>query len=274
MTSAAPQYDLLAPQSRALDLILCDIDGCLTAETTAAFDLASLVKVADHNRAAISRRDRPILTVCTGRPQPFAEAICRLVTNVSGGGPAICENGVWLYHPGPNIYDIDPSITAEHRHAVHALADWLLARYGPQGAEREGHGISLQPGKSASISIYHPRVEFVRELMPMLRDRLAREFLARGVPIFRVSMTGFYINCDLAHVSKGTAIDRLTALTRLPRERLAGIGDMPSDLPMRERVAFFACPANAHDDVKAVADYISPREQAEGIVDILHHLPR
>lgn len=257
--------ELCKPGTRAFDLVLCDIDGCLVSETTAPFDLPSLTAIAAHNTAAQSASDRPVLTPCTGRPQPFAEAICRLTANRTV--PAICENGVWMYHPGPNIYSMDPTITEAHLQAVPELQAWLLSEFGPRGRERRGPGISLQPGKAASVSIYHPEVEFVRELMPRLR-----EILAKDMPMFRVSMTGYYINCDLTHISKGSAIDRLLGMVNLPRARIAGIGDMPSDLPIRERVGFFGCPANADASVKAVADYISPFDHAVGVLDILRRI--
>lgn len=261
------------PASRRFDLVLCDVDGCLVAETTAPFDLELLARVAAFNRAAHEQFDRPVLTPCTGRPQPFAEAICRAIANRSA--PAICENGVWLYRPGSNEYVLDPSIHEEHLHGVRALQTWLVQTFGPSGRERVGPGVSLQPGKHASVSVYHPSVEYVRDLMPRLAEELARQFVVSNgslAPLFRVSMTERYINCDLAHVSKATGIDRALAEVHVRRERLAGIGDMPSDLAIRERVAFFACPANADERVKAAADYVSPYEQVRGVVDILERL--
>jgi len=237
------------------DLIISDNDGCLVAEDTSPLDLDSLARLAAHNRLAQTNRDRPILTLCTGRPQPFAEAMCRLLANCAA--PCIAENGVWMYNPADNRYEMDPAITPAHRAAIREAVAWLEAEYGPKG-------VSQQPGKSASISLYHADTEYLKSIGPRVRE----EFAARGWPL-RVSMTWFYINCDLAHVSKGTGMDRLLAATGTNRDRLMGIGDTPSDMPIRERVAFFACPANAHDDIKKVADYESPFAEARGVVDIV-----
>lgn len=237
------------------DLIIADNDGCLVAEDTSPMDLDSLARIAAHNRAAQDRRDRPLLTICSGRPQPFAEAMCRLLANRST--PCIAENGVWMYNPADNTYEMDPAITPAHGAAVREAAAWLEAEFGPRG-------VSQQPGKSASISLYHADTEYLKSIGPRVREEFAR----RNWPL-RVSMTWFYINCDLQHVSKGTGLDRLLARTGVPRERLMGIGDTPSDLPIRERVAFFACPANAHEDIKKVADYVSPFAEARGVVDVL-----
>ena len=91
---------------------------------------------------------------------------------------------------------------------------------------------------------------------------------------FRISMTWFYINCDLAHISKATAIARLFCATGLTSARCAGIGDTKGDLMIADNVAYFACPANAADELKPRADYISPHGEAEGVLDILEHLSR
>jgi hydroxymethylpyrimidine pyrophosphatase-like HAD family hydrolase len=80
-----------------------------------------------------------------------------------------------------------------------------------------------------------------------------------------------WVNCDLAHVSKGTGIARFREVTGLAQGRLAGIGDTMSDLAIREQVAYFAVPANAQDELKACADYVSPHHGIEGVLDILEH---
>jgi hydroxymethylpyrimidine pyrophosphatase-like HAD family hydrolase len=103
--------------------------------------------------------------------------------------------------------------------------------------------------------------------MPRVREACD----SRGWPL-RVSRTRYYVNCDLDFVSKGTAIDRLCAEVGLKRARLAGIGDSESDLAIRERVAFFGCPANAVEPLRSVADYVSPYHLAEGVIDILRRL--
>jgi hypothetical protein len=241
------------------DAIICDIDGCLSDEGTAPFDLGALAKVAAHNRRAIERRDVPLLTVCSGRPQPFAEAMCRAIRNTEL--PCVAENGVWLYHPGTNVYDMDPSITCEHVDAVGAASAWLRESFGRRG-------VSQQPGKSASISLYHDDTAYLMdEVMPAVSAGVQ----VCGWPL-RVSRTERYVNLDLSHVSKGTALDRLLEQTGLKRERLAGIGDAASDLAIRERVAFFACPANAIDELKTKADLVATRAQVDGVLDILDAL--
>ena len=46
----------------------------------------------------------------------------------------------------------------------------------------------------------------------------------------------------------------------------AAMGDDWPDLPVMRRSAFACAPANAHDEVLAVADWITPRSGGEGAV--------
>lgn len=240
------------------DAVISDIDGCLSPETTDPLDAPRLSRVAAWNEAAQAGGDRPVVTVCSGRPEPFAEAMCRIIANRTL--PCVAENGVWLWHPADNRYDMDPRISLQDLRAVQAAREWVAAELGPRG-------VVMQPGKAASISLYHADTAFLRSLEGPVRE----EFDRRGWAL-RVSMTWLYINCDLAHVSKGTGLDRLIAAAGVRSDRLAGIGDTMSDLAIRERVAFFACPSNADERLKERADYVSAHAEVEGVLDILEQV--
>lgn len=246
--------EALRPHSR-FDAIVCDIDGCLSPEHSGPMNAHALARIADHNQQSQDRRDRPVLTLCSGRPQPFAEAMCRLIGNRTL--PIVCENGVWIYDPATNEYLMDPAITPGHLDMIAEGTRWVRRELGPKG-------VTIQPGKAASISLYHADTSILRGLMP----KIERTFTREGWTL-RVSMTWLYINCDLAHVSKSSGVHRLMQLTGLTRERLAGIGDTTSDLAIRENVAWFACPSNAQDELKRHADFVAARPEAEGVLEII-----
>lgn len=244
---------------RPYDLVICDIDGCLVSELQKPFDLASLSAIRRHNELAMERGDRPLVTVCSGRPQPFAESICRLIGNLHM--PGVCENGVWVYHPGTNEYVMDPAITPAHLEAVRELSRWARLEWGARG-------VTEQPGKAASVTLYHPDTALLTsQVQPAVRAQCE----AMCWP-FRVSMTWHYINCDLQHVSKGSGLDRMLAGLGIPKPRLAGIGDTTGDLCIAQRVAHFACPANAAPAIKEHAHMVAGKSEAEGVVEILASL--
>lgn len=252
MTHPAPLYQ----SSSRFDAIVSDIDGCLCDEHGGPFDLARLGLIREYNERAIATRGGPVLTVCSGRPVGFAEAMTRLVGNTLL--PAIGEMGVYLHDPRTAQSELDPSISAADLESVAGLQRYFHESLRPMG-------VTMQPGKSASVTFWHSDTDRLRNRIRPDVESLCGE---RGWPL-RVSMSWFYINCDLAHISKGTGIERFKARTGIATDRLAGIGDTASDLAIRQKVAFFACPANATDEVKAVADYVAAKPEAEGVVEIL-----
>lgn len=247
---------------RRYDAVICDIDGCLGPESHEPLDADLLGALADYNRIAHERGDRPVVTLCSGRPLPYAEAMARLIGVRTL--PVICEMGVWLWHADTNRFDRDPRITPAHIRTVHEAQEWLEDEFGPSNPRGP---VSQQPGKSCSISLFHPDTPYLKSLEPFLRDEFAR----RGWP-FRVSSTWHWINIDLEHVSKATGIERFMAHTGLTRDRLAGIGDTMGDLAIREHVAYFGCPANADENLKAHADLVSDNPEIRGVLGILEAL--
>jgi len=243
---------------RRYDAVISDIDGCLGPESAAPVDAHALAKIADWNRDAKARGDRPILTVCSGRPQPYAEAMCRVTAN--DVLPCVCEMGVWIYDPRDNRYLMDPAITPQHKDAVIEMLRWADRDLLPRG-------VVYQPGKSASMSLWHPDTPFLMGLKPEIAAKVERE----GWPI-RVSSTVAWVNCDLKHVSKGTGLQRMMGMCGLTKDRLVGIGDTLGDLAIRENVTWFACPANAVTELKRVADYVSEKPEIEGVLDILERV--
>lgn len=238
--------------------MICDIDGCLGPESTAPLEADLLARVAEYNVRAKRDGDRPVVTVCSGRPLPYAEAICRLISNDTL--PCVCEMGVWMLDLASHEYLMDPAITPAQLAGVRAAQAWIERELLPRG-------VLIQPGKSASISLWHRDTDYLMGLKPSLVSK----FAAEGWPL-RVSSTVAWVNCDLAHVSKATGLARFKARTGLTADRLAGIGDTTGDMAIREHVAFFACPANAQPELKRHADYVSPFAEVAGVLDILERL--
>jgi hydroxymethylpyrimidine pyrophosphatase-like HAD family hydrolase len=239
----------------AYDILISDIDGCLAPESAGPMDALALARVAAYNVAAVSQRDRPVVTLCSGRPQPYAEALSRMIANTSV--PIVCEMGVWLYDPRENRFLIDPAISSDDMRRIAACEAWVRETLCPQG-------IVIQPGKTASVSLWHPDTSFLLAQKPIIVEKIAREGWN-----MRVANTVAWINIELHHVSKASGITRLLAMTKTPKAKLAGIGDTMGDMAIREAVAFFACPANADDKLKAHADYVSPHHDVAGVLDIL-----
>ncbi len=74
---------------------------------------------------------------------------------------------------------------------------------------------------------------------------------------------------------KARFLQAFMAENRLTREDIGYIGDDLNDLPPMRLSGFIGCPADSCQEVKEVADYISPMRGGDGVVrDVVEHLLR
>jgi hydroxymethylpyrimidine pyrophosphatase-like HAD family hydrolase len=163
-----------------------------------------------------------------------------------------------------------PGVTEEKILGIRALRSFIDSEILP----REPKAI-MQFGKEAQISVFseHP------EIFGGIQARVEAFVEERGGPELLINASHYYLNISLTGVNKGNALGALLEELGVTREETAGIGDTEGDLPLRESVGFFACPANATQPVKDAADYVSPYPDIAGMLDILkrpelEHLPK
>ena len=242
----------------AVRWIIADVDGCLSPEKSVAWELEPFLEVARLSREASEGRNTLApMTLCTGRPQPYAEVLAKLL---DVRAPLICENGAVLYTLHDNHAWYGPGVTEAKIHGLRAVRDFIETTILPPLP-----GVVMQFGKEAQLSVFseHP------ECFPSIQHRIETFVIDRGGPDLLINTSHFYLNISLTGVDKGNALRALLEQLGCRPEEVAGIGDTEGDLPLRETVGFFACPANARESIKAVADYVSPYEDVRGMLDIL-----
>ncbi len=238
-----------------LKLILVDIDGCLTPGEAKPWDFSVLQFVAEQNRRA--RRDEKTfaVTLCTGRAEPYVEA---LMQAIDAHMPAIFEHGAGMYFPSSYRFVEHPSIDGAKRAKIAKMRE-ILAR----NVVDAGLG-QFQPGKLTCLTLY-PRDGVTLEQL----DAATRRAVDGRTD-------GFFFNGSLSCVEimpqgidKGAGVEWLSRETDIPLAKMGGIGDAPADLAYLTRVGYSAAPANATREVKARVGYVSAWEDGKGVVDIL-----
>jgi HAD superfamily hydrolase (TIGR01484 family) len=237
--------------------IVTDIDGCLSPEDSVPWDLDKFMRLAWLSReASEGRGSLAPLTLCTGRPQPYVELLMKLL---DVRAPAICENGAVLYSLHDNTASYGPGVTQEKILGLRRVRQFIEAEILPQFSQAV-----LQFGKEAQLSVFSSEPQ----VFDIIQPRIAA-FAAENGPELNITASHYYLNISLAGVDKGESLRVLLRQLGITHDQAAGIGDTEGDLPLREAVGFFACPANAKDEIKNVADYVSPYPQLEGVLDIL-----
>lgn len=255
-------------------LVVLDVDGVLTDGESAPFDLELFQQLADLNRRAqawaqIRARDAecssdrhralddrgvPAVTVCTGRPQAYVEAVLQAL---HASVPGVFEGGAGLYVPEGRRVFPHPDIT-----------DRSVMRIVRRMLEEEidkDSSIYLQPGKDFTVSVF-PRGKATLE---GLKERVVRLVGDREREL-ELLYSASCLNILPKGIHKGKGLEFLSSWTGIPLTSMLAVGDSEVDIPMFHRAGYRAAPANATPEVKALADYVSDEKTSEGVRDILN----
>ncbi|GAA3042764.1 HAD family hydrolase [Streptomyces glomeratus] len=258
-------------------LIATDLDGTLLRpdETVSARTRAALAAATAAGAAHI---------VVTGRAVPWTRPI---LDDLGYRGLAVCGQGAQVYHAGERR--LLTSVTLDRQIAGLALAKieaevgpLLLAasRDGLDGEVLVGPGYRVHDGPlpyqpvrdpadlwSAPLNkiyIQHPRLS---------DDELAEAAQQAAGGLVGVTMAGEGIVEILPlGLTKATGLSLAARRLGLKAADTIAFGDMPNDIPMFAWASRGVAMANAHEDLKAVADEVTLSDEEDGIAVVLERL--
>ena len=245
-------------QKREIRLVVTDIDGCLGESEGVPLDLDVLRQIAGWNLRARSGEAVPAITLCSGRPAPYVDAMQQVI---GGYLPAVYENGAGLYSPQEYRFAWHPTLP---KNAAEIL--WHARNRLDATVVQTGIGI-FQPGKERALTLLAAPGRTLIEVGRACEQALQGE----GLPLLvHVSVTT--VGIWLEGTDKGAGVEWLTAETGIPLHQMAGVGDTEADFCFLRLCGFSAVPANAEDGVKARVDYVSPHKYGRGLVDIIEQI--
>jgi phosphoglycolate phosphatase (TIGR01487 family) len=219
-----------------LKALLTDIDGTIT-DPTRRIDTGSI----DTIRSLIDQGIEVVLA--SGNTPCFMDALCKMIGT---HGTFIAENG-GVFRVG---YTGTLRIKGEQNVCRNAL-ERVQAHYRVQGIELE----LFSPTYRFS-DLAFARTVPVDEVRMILRDQ----------PV-QVLDTGYAIHLQSPGVNKGTALLALAREMDLSPSDFLAIGDSLNDIEMLRTAGIGVTVANAHPDIKAVAQYVARNEYGSGFVE-------
>ncbi|MFG2308912.1 HAD family hydrolase [Streptomyces sp. NPDC048566] len=258
-------------------LVATDLDGTLlrSDESVSARTRDALAAVTEAGAAHI---------VVTGRAVPWTRHI---LDDLGYRGLAVCGQGAQVYDAGE--HRLLTSVTLDRQLAGLALAKieaevgpLLLAasRDGLDGEVLVGPGYRVQDGPLPVVPIrdaadlWSAPLNKVYVQHPTLSDdELASVATRVAGGLVGVTMAGAGI-VELLPLGLSKATGLSLAARRLGAKAAGTIafGDMPNDIPMFAWAARGVAMANAHDDLKAVADEVTAGNEEDGIAVVLEAL--
>ncbi|WHX19932.1 HAD family hydrolase [Streptomyces malaysiensis subsp. malaysiensis] len=256
-----------------------------------ATDLDGTLLRPDHT---VSARTRDALTaataagaahiVVTGRTVPVARHI---LDDLGYQGLAVCGQGSQLYHAGE--HRLLTSVTLDRQVAQLALAK-LEAEIGPlalaaarDGLDGEvlfGEGYRMDHDGMALVSFTDP-AELWSEPISKLYiqhpelgdDALADAARTAAGGLVGVTMAGAgLVELLPLGLTKATGLSLAARRLGMTAADAIAFGDMPNDIPMFGWAGHGVAMANAHRDLKAVANEITASNTEEGIAVVLERL--
>jgi Cof subfamily protein (haloacid dehalogenase superfamily) len=104
------------------------------------------------------------------------------------------------------------------------------------------------------------------EVLDGLEARLKERFRGR---LYISKSLPYFLEFAAAGVTKGTGLDFLAAQLGITREQTIAFGDGENDVELVQWPGFGIAVENAHERVKAVADWICPSAEEEGVAQVL-----
>ncbi|MEF3114438.1 HAD family hydrolase [Streptomyces chrestomyceticus] len=279
MTTAPEPAHRAAPPARPLPykLVATDLDGTLLRhdDTISERTRAALVTATAAGAAHI---------VVTGRAVPWTRHI---LDALDYDGIAVCGQGAQVYHAGE--HRLLTSVTLDRQLAGLALSK-IEAEVGPLflAASRDGlegevlvtPGYRIQEGPLPNLEIQDPGdlwaapINKIYIQHPTLGDdELARAARAVSGDLVGVMMAGEgVVELLPLGLSKATGLSLAARRLGVKAADTIAFGDMPNDIPMFGWARHGVAMANAHDELKAVADETTASNEEDGIAVVLERL--
>ncbi len=223
-------------------LFVVDLDGCISHPFVTP-DWEAITAIRSLNIASKTDPSVPPITICTGRPQPYAEAVAQwLDIDI----PIAFESGAGLYHPKVNMLEWAPEITRERLQAVDRLKLWTQTEIIPKYP-----GCVPEFTKRSDVGLVHPKAEVNRAIYAEVSPYVHAHY-----PEFEVHDTDVSVNIILSDCNKGTGVRLLSERLEIPLDQIAYIGDSSGDVPAMLKVKRAFAPANARDVAKKHAEVL------------------
>ena len=270
-----------AQKSGPVSAVLTDVDGTLVTKDK--------VLTPRTLQAIKTLRDRGIVfTITSGRP-PFG--MQALVEPLGLTMPMAAFNGGVIVLPDLSILDerqlpgylVPALIDMIQAHGLDVFlfraTDWYVRSLDAPRVSREASNVQRPP---VVVSNFEDVMIDVVKIVGVSEDEarlVACEAAVQkhfGTQVSAARSTRQYLDVTHPSANKGVVIERLSRYLKIPMEHIAVLGDQPNDVLMFRKSGLSIAMANASDQVKEQADFVTTSYAEEGFANAIEKfiLPR
>lgn len=259
-----------------ISLVMSDINGTLVTPANMLTERA--------RKAIIQLNSSNVrFTLISSRP-PYG--LIPLAQELHLQEPMVAFNGGMLITPGgksieeyllpaPLISDIlDYFQKYSLSPRLHLRNCWLVKSLNQLHIDEEADTTGTKP---TIVNDFSPYFEQILKITGVSDDMDAMTQCQAALQIRLVGQASvlcsqsYYLDITHPLANKGDALKRVAELQKIPKNEIAVIGDMPSDVPMFREAGLSIAMGNASIEVKQQADCITDTNLAEGFAKAMEH---
>jgi hydroxymethylpyrimidine pyrophosphatase-like HAD family hydrolase len=234
-----------------IKLFVLDIDGCISFPFKTP-DWEAVNKIRELNIRSRSEEHIPPVTLCTGRPLPYAEAVAQWLDVRL---PFVFESAGLFKWEGNEVIT-SPEVTHENLKRINTIREWLRTDLLP-----DYDGVELEFSKMMDAGVVSANTVAIDDIHAKVLDKIRQDQLNLEVHNTEVS-----VNILLPGNNKGTGIRLIAAQTGIALREMAYIGDSSGDVPALKEVAMPFAPANGTATVRAISD-VMPSKATHAVLE-------
>jgi len=219
-----------------IKLFVTDLDGCISHP----FETPSWKAINEIRELNLNSRTEthiPPLTICTGRPYPYAEAVGQWLDVRL---PFVFESA-GLYHWDGNRIETGLDSLDGALEPIRELKKWLSGELLPNYPNA-----ALEFTKMMDAGVVCPDASIIDEIHQHVLNKLDS-----GFPNLEVHTTDVSVNILMPGNNKARGLQLLGASLGVDLQEMAYIGDTGGDVPALKKVKLPFSPNNARDIAKA-----------------------
>lgn len=220
-----------------IKLFVTDLDGCISYPfQTPRWE--TINKIRDLNIRSRTDKNIPPLTICTGRPYPYAEAVAQWLDIRI---PFVFESaGLYLWE-GNKIETALNSYDGELE-PIRSMQQWIKKDLLPSFPTAQ-----LEFTKMMDAGIVCPDESTVKEMHSRISKKVSADF-----PDLEVHSTDVSVNILMPGNNKLQGMKLLAKKLGITLDEIAYIGDTSGDIPALKQVKHAYSPKNAIPEVKDI----------------------
>jgi len=244
-------------------------------------DWGALTKIRSLHEASESDPTIPPLTICTGRPLPYAESVAQWM---GIRNPFVFESATLFKWSGNQIISGLPTLETDSDQLIMAsiqdlyrssllkpvlaMKDWLITDLIPNYP-----GAVLEFTKLMDAGIVSYNMNDIKEMHHEILEHVERYHTKDGKSSLEVHHTEISVNVLIKGNNKSMGLRLIEKETGIPIQDFAYIGDSSGDIPALRIAGKGFAPMNATSTVKALPGVtVLPIESTHAVLQAYHSI--